>query len=338
MTHGDLQTPDSQTPSSSSAPSPSCIRTSASFDMLARLERLERQAARWRWVGLGGASIGVAAAACLLGGFALPAGQSGPAAASAGTAPTPERMTAQAFEVVDAAGKVRARLGLSKEGVPSLELLDVAGVAQASLALGQFERPEDARIREATGGRAANGRPVAPTDEVLNAVLRLGRRDDVAGVEIGAGDRLRVLRLRDGEGDERMELRVGPYVRPDMRADLRAKAAGYDEATLRLKAPNEFLAMELGVEPLSLARPDDRRGSATGTLFEQATPYLTMYGWCEEPVFLLSNWAFDKPSLDLWEYGEGRKAERHLFAVPGADAEETDAAKRTQGDAGGAHD
>ena len=58
----------------------------------------------------------------------------------------------------------------------------------------------------------------------------------------------------------------------------------------------------------------------------------------EEPVFLLSNWAFDKPSLDLWEYGEGRKAERHLFAVPGADAEETDAAKRTQGDAGGAHD
>jgi hypothetical protein len=34
-----------------------------------------------------------------------------------------------------------------------------------------------------------------------------------------------------------------------------------------------------------------------------------MYGWCEDPIFLLSNWSGDEPSLDLWEYrGQGLKS------------------------------
>lgn len=292
--------------------------------ILRRLDSLERSNRRWKALALVGSAPAALAAFVMLGGWGQAGTPSAPADQAPASAPT-ERLAAQAFEVLDASGRLRARLGLSKEGQPSLELLDGAGLVQASLALGNFERPEDARIREATKGRNTRGRAIEPTDQTVTSVLRLGKREDSHAVELGAGGRLGVLRLRDEIGDERIELRVGPYTRPDLRATLRERAQSLlTEATLRLKAPNEFLAMELGVEPLSTERPSDRLRTAPGTLYEQATPYMTMYGWCEEPVFLLSNWAFDRPSLDIWEWGE-RKSVDHLFAVPprkGADAEQ----------------
>ena len=297
----------------------------APSDVLRRLAALETSARTWRTVAIG-CGGGVAALSFVVLGGLSPIGADDAVAQS----PPTEKLVAQAFEMVDAGGKLRARLGTSKDGSPALELFDAQGIAQATLALGNFDRTEDARIREATRGRASNGQPIGRTDAPLTAVLRLGRSDEDHAIELGAGEQLRVLRLRDDFGDERMEMRVGPYIRPDMRADERARVASeLVEATFRLKAPDEFLALELGVEPVSIARPDDRRGNATGTLIDQATPYITMYGWCEQPVFMLSNWAFDHPSLDLWAYGDKKTGER-IFAVPGSDTEEREAAKRTE--------
>ncbi len=254
-----------------------------------RLDRLERQARRWRAAALGLCAAAVTATAGL-GAIRVPA----------------EKATASGFEVVDGQGKVRARLALSKDGEPALELLDATGVAQATLALGTFPRVED-RDRPA---RLPGGRRAQASDAALTAILRLGMKDSEPAVELGAGERLRALRLRDDFGDERIEFRVGPYVRPDLKAGATGDLV---EATMRLKSPDERLAMELGVEPISMARPSDRRANARGTLVEESTPYLTMYGWREQPIFLLSNWAGDEPSLDLWQIGA---EERSLLSAP----------------------
>lgn len=262
---------------------------SSDRQLIARIDRLERSARRWKAATLG---LGATAIATVAGFGAVHA--------------PPEKVTASGFEVADGEGKVRARLALSKEGEPALELLDSAGVAQVTLALGSFPRVED-RDRPT---RLPGGRRAQPSDAALTSILRLGMKDGEPAVELGAGERLRALRLRDDFGDERMEFRVGPYVRPDLKAGATGDLV---EATMRLKSPDERLAMELGVEPISMARPADRRGNARGPLVEEATPYLTMYGWREQPIFLLSNWAGDEPSLDLWQCGNG---ERSLLSVP----------------------
>ena len=255
-----------------------------------RLESLELAARRWRR-----ATLLLAAA----GGLALVGVAARPAPA--------DKVTASGFEVVDAGGKLRARLALTEAGEPALELLDGAGVAQATLALGTFPRTED-RDRPQ---RLANGRRVQASDAPLTSVLRLGAKDGEPAVELGAGDRLRALRLRDDFGDERFEMRVGPYIRPDLRPGATGDLV---EATFRLKSPDERLALELGVEAISSPRPADRRELASGSLVEEATPYSAMYGWCEDPIFLLSNWSGDQPSLDLWEFG---KAATPILSAPG---------------------
>lgn len=274
---------------------------------LERLERLERGLRRWRAAAIGAGLLGVVAVTGI----------------AARVAP-PEKVVTTSLEVVDDAGKVRARIALGKEGEPALELLDAAGVAQATLALGNFPRVEDRDRPQRTPG----GRPVAASDAALTSILRLGNKDNEPAVELGAGERLRAFRLRDDFGDERIELRVGPYVRPDLKLGATGDLV---EATMRLKSPDERLALELGVEPISSARPADRRNLSRGSLVEEATPYLTMYGWCEQPIFLLSNWSGDQPSLDLWE--EGRSAHR-LLSVPGdangADMEEGNNGRRTR--------
>jgi hypothetical protein len=255
--------------------------------LLERIDRLERSGRRVRLTAIGMASLG--AIGCL----ALVA----PTAVRTLTAETltVETLRGKSVEIVDDAGKVRARLGVGRSGDPSLALLDEAGVPQVTLALGSFPRTED-RDRPA---RRANGQPTGASDGALTAVLRLGSKDGEPAVEIGAGERLRALRLRDDFGDERIELRVGPYVRPDLRPGATGDLV---EASVRLKSPDERLAIELGVEPISSRRPADRTSTANAALVEEATPFLTMYGWCEDPIFLLSNWSGDEPSLDLWEY------------------------------------
>jgi|JI10StandDraft_1071094.scaffolds.fasta_scaffold235250_2 hypothetical protein len=272
-----------------------------------RLDRLERGVRRWRAAAMGAGLLGVIAIAGL----------------AARVAP-PEKVVTTSLEVVDAAGKVRARIALGKEGDPALELLDAAGVAQATLALGNFPRVED-RDRPQ---RLPGGRPVAASDAALTSILRLGNRDNEPAVELGAGERLRAIRLRDDFGDERIEFRVGPYVRPDLKLGATGDLV---EATMRLKSPDERLALELGVEPISSSRPSDRRDLSRGPLVEEATPYLTMYGWCERPIFLLSNWSGDQPSLDLWEEGRGA---RRLLSIPGdahgADTEEGSNERRSR--------
>jgi hypothetical protein len=228
---------------------------------------------------------------------------------------------AQRFEVVDAAGTVRARFGLREgEREPALELLDANGVVQASLALGEFPRPDDERLRL----RRSEARRLVVTEEPLRAVLRLGTqttsRDpsvnvpvvDEPSVELGVGSTLRVLRMRDHMGDERVELRVARYDNDNSFRD----AADLAQPSLRLKSPSatagEDVALELGVEPVSPLRPSDRRPPIEGRLFDVPAPYIVLFGTGERPVFFLSSWAggsepgggrateVETPSLDLW--------------------------------------
>lgn len=264
----------------------------------ARLSALERSLARWRWATLAALAVGLGVGAARLG---------------------PERTSSQGFDVVDAKGTVRAKLGLAASGEPALELLDEKGVAQASLALGEFPRPEDERriLKRSEERRAA--RP----EEPLRAVLRLGagetfrdpRRNKNGilepAIELGAGQHLRTLRLRGDDGDERVELRVGPYD-----SDLVGDPDLLIDTTLRMRALEGNLALEVGVDPLTTERPEKRTPFLGDRVREEAAPYLLLNGTNSRPFFFLSNWAGNQPSFDLWDGGG-----KSIFAMPDPDRE-----------------
>jgi hypothetical protein len=126
------------------------IRTNK--EILARLERLERENHRFKR----GALIGLAVAASLIASFAVlgqtqqtqtqpkpPATRAKKPATPAATAPAPpppapfvmpKNIEAESFVLKDANGKVRAELAMSGEG-PSLKLRDQSGTALVTLSL-----------------------------------------------------------------------------------------------------------------------------------------------------------------------------------------------------------
>jgi len=240
------------------------------------------------------------------------------------TQAAPARVSATGFDVIGKDGKVRARLDLAANDEPRLELLDVNGVAQATLALGTFRRPDDERLKL----KRSEARKLRPAEEPLHAVLRLGsgmterdpRLNDNSiiepAIEIGAGDRLRALRMRGQDGDERVELRVGPYA-PDEIIDLEPMV----ETTFRMKTFEEEVLLEFGVEPVSAKRPADRRPPIGGRAYEVPAPYFVLFGELERPIFFLSNWTAkdglgDEPTMDMWD-----SSQKLLFAVPDVERE-----------------
>lgn len=84
-----------------------------------RLETLEREGRRWRVMALGSVA--------LLGAVAL--------AGAAGMGKIEKVIRAERFEVVDAAGNVRALLAVDKDGMAALKLADAAGMARAELSV-----------------------------------------------------------------------------------------------------------------------------------------------------------------------------------------------------------
>lgn len=86
-------------------------------EILARLEGLERDNRRMK-----GIIIGLLILAAALGGIHA-------------TQPTPQKVTAREFDAIDSSGKVRARIGVSQEGQPSIELSNAQGKAVVDIAL-----------------------------------------------------------------------------------------------------------------------------------------------------------------------------------------------------------
>jgi hypothetical protein len=86
-------------------------------NILGRLDKLERQNRRFR---LALILVGITVCAALLTAKALPASQT---------------VVAQRFLVADANGTIRAGLGLSSYGVPSLIIADGAGKPRVALTL-----------------------------------------------------------------------------------------------------------------------------------------------------------------------------------------------------------
>lgn len=110
----------------------------------------------------------------------------------------PEVIRAQKFELVDEEGKVRAVLGLGRDGAPNLDLSDAKGLKRATLALLPDGSPvlmlSDARGEERatlTGGRSLTMRDETGGERATlkvrydgspSLVLRDGKREVIAAL------------------------------------------------------------------------------------------------------------------------------------------------------------
>jgi hypothetical protein len=112
-------------------------------DLMRRVERLEREAGRWRGLALAGAA--------LLGFVVL----SGATPQSSG--PAVEDVRARQFTLVDPGGSTRAVLGMGSTGAAGLELYDRAGIVLTQLTVGPNGVPQLTLLDRSATGRAVLG-------------------------------------------------------------------------------------------------------------------------------------------------------------------------------------
>ena len=126
------------------------------------------------------------------------------AAAQAKQPAVPDLVNARRFELVDAAGKVRAVLGLEPDGSPTLDLFDPAGRMRAFLKLGPDGSPGLALCDAAQKLRA---RMVLPSDGRPSLELRDAAENSRATLRL-TEEGSPYLALRDKAGATRAVLGV----------------------------------------------------------------------------------------------------------------------------------